>query len=308
MRKVVLLLIVTFLWAGVDRSLPYPEVESITAKEVARQVHFVNHQLYLKNQIVKKVKRKSIVIVRRAPGRKPYILQVERYLNNDFDDGVIKSKDMVIFVSGKMKGTGVLATEYIDDDRSMEMLLWLPALRKVRRIGEPSKNMAYSEADVAFMEESKLRRIGDDVYILMGTKSMTFEQATMQFPKGKRNRLLNDFPQKADAVQADVYMLKATPKEDAWYDYRVDYVDRRHFTVYRTNYYQDDEVVKTIERHWVKVEGVDDPRAYMWTYWYAIDPETHFETVNYIPSHIIKSDQDIKASFWSPRTLQKLKK
>ena len=308
MRKAILLLIVTFLWGGVEQTLPYPDGDNKNADDIAKQIHFVNHQLYLKNQILKKKKRDTILIVRRAPGKKPYVLQAERYLNNDYTDGITKSKDMVIFVSGKMKGTGVLVTEYLDDERSLEMLLWLPALRKVRRMAEPSKNMGYSEADVAFMEESKLRRISDDNYVLMGTKSMTFNPGMMKLEKKDKNRLTKFLPTEAEPVQADIYLLKATPKENAWYDYRIDYVDRQHFTVYRTNYYKDDKAVKTIDRHWIKVEGIDDPRAYMWTYWYAIDPETKFETVNYIPAKIIESNQEIRASFWSPRTLQKLKK
>lgn len=308
MSKWSILLMASLLWGGVDRTLPYPKDGDISALEVARQMHFVNHQLYLDNQIIKKKRRKTILIVRRAPGRSPYILQVERFLNNDFSDGIVRSKDMVTFVSGKMRGTGVLATEYLDEDRSMEMLLWLPALRKVRRIGEPSKNMAYSEADVAFMEESKLRDIDDDEYLLLDKKTMRFEQALMQFPKGKKERLLKELPSKAGAVESEVYVLKATPKEDAWYDHRIDYVDTVHFNAYRTDYYAKDEVIKTIDRHWMKVKDIDDPRANMWTYWYAIDPETHFETVNYIPPSIIKSNQDVKASFWSPLTLRKLKK
>jgi len=308
MLKVILLLTVTLLWGGVDRTLPYPDGEVITADDIAKQVHFVNHQLYLDNQILKKKKRRSIVIVRRAPGKKPYILQAERFLNNNYSDGNIKSKDMVVFISGKMRGTGVLATEFVDSNRSLEMLLWLPALRKVRRIAEPSKNMAYSEADVAFMEESKLRRIDDDVYTLMGKRTMTFEREMMKFEKSGQDRLIKNIPQHADPIKADIYMLKATPREDAWYDYRIDYVDRIHFNVYRTNFYVNDKPIKTIERHWIKVEGIDDPRAYMWTYWYGVDPETRFETVNYIPPQIIQTNQKVKASFWSPRTLQKLKK
>ncbi len=307
MRLIPLLMIGTLLFGSVDRSLPYPE--KIDADEVAKQIYFVNHQFYLDNQILKSSRKHSILIVRRAQGRKPIVFRAERYLNNDYDDGITKSKDLVIFISGKMKGTGVLAREFIDEKKSLEMLMWLPALRKVRRMAEPSKNMGYSAADVAFMEEAKLRRLSQDDYEIITTQTMTFDFGQIKLEPSQMDRYTKILPQKKHTLSAEVYVLKATPKEDAWYDYRIDYVDTKHFTVYRTNFYEENQPIKTIDRQWSKVKGIDDPRAYMWTYWYSVNPETKFETVNFIPSRIIQSnDKEIKSSFWSERTLRKIKK
>jgi|FLOH01.1.fsa_nt_gi hypothetical protein len=307
MQFLALLLIGTLLFAGVDRTLPYPT--KIDAGEIAKQVYFVNHQLYLDNQLLKASKTHSILIVRRAKGKKPRVLRAERYLNNDYSDGITKSKDLVIFISGNLKGTGVLAREFMDEEKSLEILMWLPALRKVRRMAEPSKNMGYSAADVAFMEEAKLRRLSEDKYELLETRTMDFEFGQIELKPSELDRFSKLLPQKKHSLKAEVYLLKATPEENAWYDYRIDYVDTKHFTAYRTDFYKEDKPIKTIDRQWVKVKGIDDPRAYMWNYWYSINPETKFVTVNYIPDEIIQSnDKHISSTFWSESTLSKIKR
>ncbi|MFK5937803.1 MAG: outer membrane lipoprotein-sorting protein [Sulfurimonas sp.] len=295
------------LYANVDRTLPYPS--KIDALEVAKQVYFVNHQFYLDNQILKASKRYSILIVRKSHKKKPRVLRANRYLNNDYDDGVIKSKDLVVFTSSQLKGTGVLAQEFVDESKSLEIRMWLPALRKVRRMAEPSKNMGYSAADVAFLEEAKLRRLSEDKYELLSTRIKSFEYARMKIKSSHLNKYTKQLPQDNKIIKTEVYVLKATPKENAWYDYRIDYIDTKTFTNYETKFYVDGEVIKIIQRDWKKVKGIKDKRAFMWTYWYSVNPVTKFETVNFIPNQIIKSNvKNVKKTFWSERTLSKIKK
>jgi len=306
MKIILLLLIASILFSNVDRKLSYPS--KIDVNEIAKQVYFVNHQFYLKNQILKSKKRYSLLIVRRVKGKKARVLRAERYLNNDYDDGITKSKDLVIFLSSSLKGTGVLAREFVDESKSLEIQMWLPALRKVRRMAEPAKNMGYSAADVAFLEEAKLRRLSDDTYELMNKSKMSFTFHQMQIESKHLNRFTKQLPQKIKTLDAEVYIVKATPNEAAWYDYRVDYIDTKHFTNYRTKFYVEGKIVKIIDRQWEKIEGLEDERAYMWRYWYSVNPETGFETVNYIPRQIIKNNTSAyKSSFWSERTLKKIK-
>ena len=307
MRFLLFFMLSTFVFANVDRTLPYPS--KIDALEVAAQVYFVNHQFYLDNQILKASKKYSILIVRKSHKKKPRVLRVNRYLNNDYDDGVIKSKDLVVFTSSQLKGTGVLAQEFVDEKKSLEIMMWLPALRKVRRMAEPSKNMGYSAADVAFLEEAKLRRLDEDKYELMGTRVKSFEYERIKIKPSHLNKYTRQLPKDNKTISAEVYVLKASPKENAWYDYRIDYIDTKHFTNYETKFYVDGKVTKVIQREWKKVKDIKDKRAYMWTYWYSINPVTKFETVNFIPQKIIKSNvKSVKKSFWSERTLSKIKK
>jgi len=307
MKFFLLLIVSTLLSATVDRKLAYPT--SIDAQEVSKQVYFVNHQFYLDNQILKSRKKTSIMIIKHPYGKKPRVLRAERYLNNDYNDGVTKSKDLIIFLSGNLKGTGILAREFVDETKSLEIQMWLPALRKVRRMAEPSKNLGYSSADIAFLEEAKLRRLSDDTFELMETKVVNFEFGHMELNKKTLNRFTKQLPKESVSKKAKVYLLKATPNEDAWYDYRIDYVDVEHFTTYRSHFFREGEVVKIVDRQWGKVKGIDDKRAYMWSYWYSVNPVTKFETINYIPSEIVQNNvKNMKATFWSERTLRKIKR
>lgn len=306
MKLLTLLLVGTLVFGAVDRTLPYPI--KIDAEEVAKQVYFVNHQFYLNNQLIKAQGISSVLVVKRAAGKKPRVLRAERYLNNDYSDGVTKSKDLIVFLSGNLQGTGLLLREFVDEQKSLEVLMWLPALRKVRRMAEPSKNIGYSAADVAFVEEAKLRRLSEDNYEIMQKSTIDFEFGQMQLKDSEKDRFTKILPQDKVTLQAEVYLLKAIPKEAAWYDYRLDYVDVKHFTVYRSDFYKENEIIKRIDRQWSKVAGIDDPRAYMWNYWYSITPETKFETLNYIPLNIIQiNNKIINPSFWSESTLHKLK-
>ena len=306
MKWIVSLLLTTTLFAIVDGQLPYPT--KFTANEIAKQVYFVNHQFYLKNQILKSTKTKSLLVVKKPYGKKPRVIRVERYLNNDYTNGLIKSKDLIIFRSTNLKGTGVLAKEFRDEHKSLDIRMWFPALRKVRRMAEPSKNMGYSAADVAFLEEAKLRRLSDDVYTLINKQKMTFHFRQMQIPHAQLTRYTKQLPQKKKSITAEVFILKAVPNENAWYDYRIDYVDTKHFTTYRTKFYKDGKIVKIIDRQWDKIASLQDERAYMWYYWYSINSETKFETVNFVPRSIVKNNvTKYKSSFWSERTLRKLK-
>jgi hypothetical protein len=307
MKFLLLFIMWASLFAGVDRTLPYPS--KVDADEIARQVYFVNHQFYLNNQILKSTKQHSLLIVKKPYGKKARVMRADRFLNNDYDDGVTRSKDLVVFNSSKLRGTGVLAHEFVDESKSLEIMMWLPALRKVRRMAEPSKNMGYSEADVAFLEEAKLRGLSDDVYELLGTQSKKFEFGQITLEASEMDRFTKDLPQEKKTLEAEAHILKATPKEDAWYDYRIDYIDAKHFTNYETKFYIEDKIVKIVSRQWRKVKNIDDERAYMWTYWHSVNTETKFETVNYVPEEIIETNsKDVKPSFWSERTLRKIKR
>lgn len=84
----------------------------------------------------------------------------------------------------------------MDESKSLEVLMWLPALRKVRRMAEPSKNVGYSAADIAFMEETKLRRLSQDTFELLGVQKMEFEFKQLQLKPSEITRYTKGLPTK----------------------------------------------------------------------------------------------------------------
>ena len=303
--------------AGVAKELPLPAATP-SAGEIADQIYFVNHFYALKNFGItnnnknpKKSNRatpgKITVIVNKSAGSKPTTITVERYLNNEYPEGATNAQDIAIFRSGKLKGTGMLITDYVDDNKSQSYSIWLPALRKIRRFAEPAHDDAWGGTDFTFGDVT-LRKPKDETHELLGTE--TFNDCLGAIDKAEsKNKYLPNPPDAACGHKGkEVYKLKSTTKrENWWYDYRISYVDTKTFADYRTDYFKGDAKVKVIDRDWRSL-GQDDPRAQYWGYWYGKTFESGHETWAVIPEEIVQFNQGWPADFWSEKTLRKIKR
>jgi hypothetical protein len=303
--------------AGVTKDLPMPGANP-SADEIAKQVYFVNHFYALKNygitndnkdpkKSVRAIPGKITVIVNKSAGSEPSTITVERYLNNDYSDGVTNGQDIAIFRSGKLKGTGMLITDFIDDNKSQSYSIWLPALRKIRRFAEPAQDDAWGGTDFTFGDVT-LRKPKDETHELLGKE--TFNDCLGAIPKEEsKNKYLPNPPDAAcDHKGVEVYKLKSTTKrENWWYDYRISYIDTKTFADYRTDYFKGDKKIKVIDRDWQTL-GQDDPRAQYWGYWYGKSFDSGHETWAVIPREIVQFNQPWDADFWSESTLRKIKR
>ena len=283
---------------------------AITATEIAQNAYNVNHALYVKNIMIKKKKRAMITVIGRMPNKAPRITRLERFFSTEFDKNNIESKDLVIIRSGALKGLGVLMTAYTDTTKSHEYLMWLPALRKVRRMAEP-KDAGLGAGDIAFLEDAKLRRFNEESYELLETKKMDLDLKMMPYETNEFGSISKSIPYQKSTILADkkVHIIKSTYKDkNHWYDYRISYIDTVSFTNYISDYYKDGKLIKNVYRHWIPLEGQADPKAKIWYYWYGKDVNTGYEMVTYIPQKLIKVNEKVKKSFWSERTLQKIKR
>jgi hypothetical protein len=278
------------------------------SEEIARKSYEVNHAFHFKNMMVKKSGKNTILAVKRAVGMPPTVTKIERFLSNDYDDGIIESKDLVIIRSGKLNGLGILMTSYLDPKRSHEYMMWIPALRKVRRIAEPSEATGLSLTDISFLEDAKLRRFDDERYELLETKTMDLTLLMMPFQKGELGTDGKAFPDQTTIVKnRKIDILKSTFKQkNHWYDYRISYIDSAYFTDYMTEYYKNKTLIKTVYRHWMT--PTSDPALKTWYYWYSKEIRTGNEVANFIPPSLIKVNQKVDPSLWSLRTLEKIKR
>ncbi len=157
--------------AGVSPDLPYPTGD-VTADQIVDQVYFVNHFYALKNFAITKKGRDITVLVSKAQGKKPSTNTLERYLNNNYgDDATVRAKDLAIFRSGKLKGTGMLITDYDDDAKSQSYMIWLPALRKIRRFAQPAHDDAWGGTDFTF-GDVVLRKPHNETHELLGKATL----------------------------------------------------------------------------------------------------------------------------------------
>jgi hypothetical protein len=303
------MLLTSGLLAGVPMNLPYPTGEVKDGETVMENVYFVNHFYAFKNYSIEKQRRVITTLVKKSEGEKPLTDTVERYLNNEYtDDPTIKAKDLAIFRSGKMKGTGMLITDYTDDARSQEYLVWLPALRKIRRFAQPAHDDAWGGTDFTFGDVT-LRKPMHEKHELLGTETFGKTVHVLVIPEDEQTSTTKNLPAGTDEYKgATVYKVKSTTKFPGWwYDYRITYVDNKNFSDYLTEYYKNGKLVKTLEKNWKPIEGQTDPRALRWFTWYAKTMETNHETMAYIPKEVTKFNTSLKSDLWSQKTLEKIK-
>ena len=305
--------------AGVDTTLPYPSGKLTNATDIMNNVYFVNHFFAFKNYSIQKKGRTITVIVKKSEGKKPLTETVERYLNNDYaGDANIKSRDLAVFRAGKMRGTGMLITDYKDDAKSQEYKLWLPALRKVRRFAQPAHDDAWGGTDFTFGDVT-LRKPMHETHALEGTQTLGMDVKSLVIPAGEQTNLTKNLPAGTGEFSGnEVYKVKSTTKFSGWwYDYRITYVDTKTFADYHTEYYKDGQKIKFLDKNWPKADDSSDPRALRWYTWYAKDLRNNHETLAFIPEVVTQYNQDSfkvgkkkynSTNLWQESTLKKIKR
>ncbi|MES9832851.1 MAG: outer membrane lipoprotein-sorting protein [Candidatus Thiodiazotropha sp. DIVDIV] len=305
----------TALFAAVDITLPLPPAgETPSADEIAKQVYFANHFYTFKNFSIERRGRTMTVLINRSSSGKLHVTALERHLNNNYEispDQAIRSRDLAIFHSGKLRGTGMLITEYTDEEKNKDYMVWLPALRKIRRFSQPQHDDAWGGSAFTFGDVT-LRKPEDETHELIGKKKLRTCLGTIEELEGKHYRYAGELPTRSCRhIDKQVYGLKSTTKfKNWWYDYRISYVDTSSYADYRTLYFKDGEIIKVIDRDWglVNKEEGGDPRALFWKYWYGLDLRTGQESWAVIPQKVVEHSKIRRNSFWTEKTLRKIKR
>lgn len=298
-------------FAAVPKDLPYPSGGNLTADQIMDQVYFVNHFYGFKNYAITEKGRDITVLVIKSEGRRPTTNTLERYLNNDYaPDNPIKAQDLAIFRSGKLRGTGMLITDYQDDAKSQSYMIWLPALRKIRRFAEPAHDDAWGGSDFTFGDVA-LRKPFHETHELLGKETFDDCLGYMAIGDDEQTRYTKDLPKSGacDHKGKEVYKIKSTTKfENWWYDYRISSIDAKSFADYRSEYFKNGEPVKVIDRHWISLGVSDDPRTVGWGYWYGKTLATGNQTWAVIPKDVNTVDAQYDDDWWSEKTLRKIKR
>ncbi len=124
-------------------------------------------------------------------------------------------KDLVVITDPQqLKGLAILTWNYLDPSRYQDIWLWLPSLRKIRRVSQ-------SEADDSALgsdwttEELSTRRWEDETYQMIGEK---------KFPGFK-----SDYNGNTYYKDVECYVVEAKPKREEWYySKRMIWIDKRH--------------------------------------------------------------------------------
>jgi hypothetical protein len=301
--------------ASVDRNLQLPpQGEVPSANEIARQVYFANHFFAFSNFSIQRRGRTSSVLINHSSRGKDSVLSVERHLNNNYEQEpgqAIQSRDLAIFHSGKLRGTGMLVTEYTDEKKSKDYMVWLPSLRKIRRFAQPQHDDSWGGSVFTFGDVT-LRKPEDETHELIGIKKLRTCLGVIENLEGKLYRFAGELPERSCRhIGKEVYGLKSTTKFDSWwYDYRISYIDTNSYADYRTLYFKDNKLIKIIDRDWGLANTGDagDPRALFWKYWYGLNLQTGQQSWAVIPQEVVEYNSNRGNSFWTEKTLRKIKR
>lgn len=204
---------------------------------------------------------------------------------------VIDYKDLVIILGPEnIKGLSVLTWTYLDPQKDQEVWLWLPSLRKIRRVSQ-------SEEDDPFMgsefttEEMSTRKWEDETYKMIGEK--------------KFGGYLSEYNGKTYYKDTDCYVLEAKPKRKEWYySKRVIWLDKRHAGLIF------DEVYDPAGRKWktfLKEYGMWENGCLPQLFLEGKDQFTGHMSVIGFKEENIKFNSNLKESFFTERTLMRSK-
>ena len=296
--------------AAVTQDLALPS-GTPDANAIMDQVYFVNHFYGFKNYGIGKKGKKITVLVNKSSGKKPTTITLERYLNNNYaDDPAVKARDLAIFRSGKLRGTGMLITDFDDAAKSQSYAIWIPALRKIRRFAEPAHDDAWGGTDFTFGDVT-LRKPKHETHELQGTETFKGCLGAVTLADNEKNKYTRKLPGASCISDGkEVYKVKSTTTFDNWwYDYRISSVDTKSFADYRTDFYKDGKHIKVIDRDWQPVASQSDPRQVVWGYWYGKTFATDHQTWAVIPSDVVTYDDDSKKQgLWTEKTLRKIRR
>ncbi|MCU7842327.1 MAG: outer membrane lipoprotein-sorting protein [Candidatus Thiodiazotropha sp. (ex Monitilora ramsayi)] len=286
------------------------EQRPLSADQIAKEVYTAAHGGLLDNAVSRRLNNEVALVVNRAPlamrdrSRKPTVQTFDTYVNNSPEDPSIESMQMAILTSGKTRGTGVLFTSFNESDRQSVISMWLPALRKIRRINEPAHEDVWFGTNLTY-GELVLRRPEDETHELLGEGVMQKCLAVMELKPSELTRYTRDLPPPQCGHKGKaVYRLKSATKfHNWWYDYHVSDIDKETFALYRTVYYKGDEKVKTVYIDWQSLDQ-PDPRITYPRYIYAITHADGKDSLVYVPRSTISLNVDLPDTFWSEETLQ----
>jgi hypothetical protein len=297
------------LWAtlapAVGKDLPYPKGVP-DADTIAQNVYFVNHAYAVRNLSQRQDGDRAAFMLIRAADGSTRLYTFERFLNNDYDDGVTKARDLAVFRSGNLRGTGILTTVHQDERKRQDVLVWMPALRKARRHAEPPLDDAWGGSNLTYAD-IYLRKPEHETHELLGRE--TFD-ACLDFPEPRGDlpgTLLRHAPEpRCDHKGRAAYKLKSTSRSpNCCYDYRIQYVDTTSFADYRTVYYQAEKPVKVLDKDWVSM-GLADPRGQYARYWYARSLDSAVESLYAVPDGLTRWDTDTDPSLWTEAGLGRI--
>ena len=288
MKRIILLLAgITLIWgytfaAELEYFQVYKPKEGMSADEVMQIEYFVKYTKFAKDI---ELTGKAYFIDKSGSVRERETLRQRITLGRKSDD--VAYKDLVMFTSPQVKGLATLTWTYMDVKRQQDSWLWIPSLKKIRKISAANADDSFMGSDFT-VEDILTRRFEDETYKLIGEEN--FKGYTCEFDK------------KAYFRDVPCFVIEAKSKRSPWYySKRILWVDKKTGSgIYEEMYDPNGKMFKTIFKDYeiYNVDGKEYPTQVLLE---VKDLRTGHRTV--IISETIKFDKGLSENLFTERTL-----
>lgn len=289
MRFLLAFLFFLLNWAGFTQTLEvgklYSLKEGMSADEIMKIVYHNKYSLFCKDITFKG----EVIYV-----DSPTLIRKRKYIKHRIilgKNGFSYKELTAITYPTEVKGLAILVWSYISPYKDQQVWLWLPTLKKVRKISASQDDDAFMGSDFT-VEEVSTRRFEDEAYRLIGEKRFSgykFKYKDEILFEGR-----------------DCFVIEARPKKAHWYyDKRIVWVDKKtggH--IYEEYFDKRGRLFKKIFRKWELIK-VGDKLYPTQTVLEVEDLRIHHRTV--ILMEDIKYDQGLGESLFTVKTLMRSK-
>ncbi len=182
--------------------------EGMSADEVMQVEYFIKYTKYARDAYFE---GKAYFVDKSGDVRERETLRERITLGRKSDD--IAYKDLVMFTSPQVKGLATLTWTYMDPKKEQDTWLWVPSLKKVRKISSANSDDSFLGADFT-VEDISTRKFEDETYTLIGSED--FKGYTCLYDN------------KTYFKDAPCFVIECKPKRSPWYySKRILWVDKK---------------------------------------------------------------------------------
>ena len=211
-KLLVLLAAIVLIWdVGLAAELEYFQVykpkDGMSADEIMQIEYFVKYTRFAHDV---NLVGKAYFVDKDGSTREKETMRKRITLGRKSDD--IAYKDLVIFTTPQVRGLGTLTWTYMDPKKQQNSWLWVPSLKKIRKISTANSDDSFLGSDFT-IEDILTRRFEDETYTLTGTEN--FQGYTSEFDK------------KTYFKDAPCFVIECKPIKSPWYySKRILWVDK----------------------------------------------------------------------------------
>ena len=249
MKKLLMLFAaVVLIWnAGLAAEPEYFQVykpkDGMSADEIMQIEYFVKYTRFAHDV---NMGGKAYFIDKSGSTREKETARLRITLGRKLDD--IAYKDLVIFTTPQVRGLGTLTWTYMDPKKQQDSWLWVPSLKKIRKISNANADDSFLGSDFT-IDDILTRRFEDETYTLIGTENF----------KGYSS----EYDKKTYFKDAPCFVIECKPKKSPWYySKRVLWVDKNTGGgIYEEMYDPLGRMFKALFKDYeiIKVNGKDYP-------------------------------------------------